>query len=206
IPTAISGGLVYSRKKFIIYKASILCALIGSLFCFLGARITAYLTGWQMMFIFTAVLFLIAFRFLYYGKRAGSEEEKFTTIDFSAKAIVILLAIGAVVGFISGFLGIGGGIIFVPLLVIIFKISIKQAIGTSLMFISLQAIPGSVEHYLLGHVDIALMLLIILGSIFGAQLGARFTIKAKERNVRIAFAIFLFLLAMILGLFEFFRL
>ncbi|MDI6856175.1 MAG: sulfite exporter TauE/SafE family protein [Candidatus Thermoplasmatota archaeon] len=203
ISTAISGAFVYARKKFIIYKASILCAVAGSLMCLLGAKVTYYFTSPQIMLIFAAVLALIALKFLF--SKEG-RVEKHGSIQFSFNTVIILFALGAFAGFLAGFLGIGGGIIVVPLLVIIFKISIKQAIGTSLMFISLQAIPGSIEHYLLGHVDIALMLLIISCSIFGAQLGARFTTKAKERNVRVAFAIFLFLLAVTLGLFELFGL
>ncbi|MHB8706599.1 MAG: sulfite exporter TauE/SafE family protein, partial [Coriobacteriia bacterium] len=113
-----------------------------------------------------------------------------------------LVVLGAITGLYSGFLGLGGGFIVVPALVRWFGFDIKRAIGTSLVVVAILAVPGSITHYVLGNVDLALAALLALGVVPGALLGARLTSVAKERTVRIAFAILLLAVAALLGVTE----
>jgi uncharacterized protein len=95
---------------------------------------------------------------------------------------------GLASGVYSGFLGLGGGFVMVPLLSRLFGIPMKRAIGTSLVAITVLAIPGSLAHWALGHVDLPLALLLVLGTVPGALFGARLTMAASERATRIGFA------------------
>lgn len=201
IPTALSGAFVYHRRRFILYKAAGICALTASGMNFVGAWCTSYFTGTQLMFIISVLIFFVGLKFLR-SKKPNYKSKSVVRQELSFRSIAIILSIGGVAGFVSGFMGIGGGIIMVPMLVLLLKISIKQAIGTSLVVISIQAIPGSLEHWLLGHVDLMLMLMIIIGSVLAAQVGARLATKAKERNLRLLFVLFLFGLALYLGIAE----
>ena len=70
---------------------------------------------------------------------------------------------------------------------------IKRAIGTSLVSISIMAVPGIATHWALGHIDPALALWLAVGAVPGALLGARITRTARERWIRLGFA------AMLLG-------
>lgn len=86
--------------------------------------------------------------------------------------ILILVCIGLLSGFLSGMLGIGGGIIIVPLVIMLFGLSAHQAIAVSLAVIVPTAIAGSLKHYSAGNIDLKFALLIAIGAVSGAYLGA----------------------------------
>jgi hypothetical protein len=109
---------------------------------------------------------------------------------------------GLIAGFMSGFLGIGGGVVLVPILVILLGFGMHEAVGTSLLAISIYAVPGTVEHYLLSHIDVSLPIPIAVAAIIGAQVGARFAMKTQEKRLRLAFALFLIAIALYLGISE----
>jgi hypothetical protein len=102
-----------------------------------------------------------------------------------------LAAIGALTGTYSGFLGLGGGFVLVPLLMRWLGFKIKPAIGTSLAAIAILAVPGTITHAVLGHVDWWLAGALAIGVVPGAWLGSRITLGASDRAVRIAFAVML---------------
>jgi uncharacterized protein len=104
-----------------------------------------------------------------------------------------LAAVGVVTGAYSGFLGLGGGFVLVPILTRWLHLDIKRAIGTSLMTIAILAVPGTITHAILGHVDWVLAAALIVGVVPGAWLGARITLGSSDRAVRIAFSIMLFM-------------
>ncbi|MDH7578984.1 MAG: sulfite exporter TauE/SafE family protein [Bacillota bacterium] len=79
---------------------------------------------------------------------------------------------GLLSGWLSSLLGIGGGVILVPMLVYLFNLSVHQAVGTSLAVILPTALVGTYQHYRLGHVNLEVTLLIALGAVIGAYAGA----------------------------------
>jgi uncharacterized protein len=99
-----------------------------------------------------------------------------------------LAAIGGLTGLYSGFLGLGGGFVLVPLLTRWLGFDIKRAIGTSLMAIAILAVPGTITHAFLGHVDWMLAAALAVGVIPGAWIGSRMTLGSSDRGIRIAFA------------------
>jgi hypothetical protein len=101
------------------------------------------------------------------------------------------IVLGVLAGVYSGFLGLGGGFVIVPGLTRFTGMPLKRAIGTSLVTVAVLAIPGTVTHALLGHIDWRLALLLALGVVPGALIGARLTERASEGTVRIAFAVLL---------------
>ena len=98
------------------------------------------------------------------------------------------MIIGAVTGLYAGFLGLGGGFILVPMLTRWMRFDIKLAIGTSLIAIGILAVPGTITHALLGHVDWGIAFVLALGVVPGAWLGARISLGAADRTIRLAFA------------------
>jgi len=99
-------------------------------------------------------------------RRIGNEEIIFTINIFYG------LAIGACFGLISGLLGIGGGWILVPLLVILMRTPLRIAVGTSLLSILVPAIVGAAAHWQFGNLDLKASVPLILSGIVGAQFGA----------------------------------
>jgi uncharacterized membrane protein YfcA len=102
--------------------------------------------------------------------------------------LVRLAAIGVLAGVYSGFLGLGGGFVIVPALTRYLGMPVKRAIGTSLVTVAVLAIPGTITHYFLGHIDPWLALFLAIGVVPGAMIGARLTAGASDRAIRLAFA------------------
>ncbi len=197
IPTAFSGALVFHRKRMLKYRIGAVCALAGSVTALLGATATVYFTGREMMLITSAFIALLAARFAFAGKEPKPKAKTAPT-----KLLLRATFIGLAAGALSGFLGVGGGVILVPAMVLLLNFRVHEAVGTSLMVMVIYAIPGSVAHYLLGHIDVALLLPIAIGSVFGAQFGARLAVRTRENRLRLAFSFFLFVVAVSMAVFE----
>lgn len=111
--------------------------------------------------------------------------------------------IGMIAGLASGYVGVGGGFIMVPLMLAVLDIPMSLASGTSLIAIMILAIPGVIEQGLLGNIDYLAGIAIVIGSIPGALVGARLVRVVPERQLRFIFGGFLLVAAVMLMLNEF---
>jgi uncharacterized membrane protein YfcA len=127
-----------------------------------------------------------------------------STSPISRNTYLMAGCIGALAGAYSGFFGLGGGFVIVPLLKRLLKMDYHEAIGTSLLSVAMLSIPGLVTHSLLGNVDWVTGAGIVIGVIPGAALGARITLGTSERATSIGFAILLIVTGIWLGASEFF--
>lgn len=111
--------------------------------------------------------------------------------------------IGLIAGLASGYVGVGGGFIMVPLMLAVLDIPMSLASGTSLIAIMILGIPGVIEQGLLGNIDYLAGIAIVVGSIPGALVGARLVRVVPERQLRFIFGGFLLVAAVMLMLNEF---
>jgi uncharacterized membrane protein YfcA len=86
---------------------------------------------------------------------------------------------------LSGLLGVGGGILMVPLFSAWLGLDLRTTIATSLACVGIFAIPGTLTHWYLGHIDWTFAIPLAIGVIPGAQVGARLTIDASDRTLRL---------------------
>ena len=121
----------------------------------------------------------------------------------SRKQLLIGAAIGLGAGLMSGYVGVGGGFIMVPLMLSLIHIPMKLASGTSLIAILILAIPGTIENGIAGNIDYVVGLSVAIGSIPGAVLGAMLVKRVPERALRFIFGGFLIIAAIVLFLNEF---
>ena len=112
------------------------------------------------------------------------------------------VGIGMLTGAVSGYIGLGGGFIMVPLMLALYKIPMKLASGTSLVAIILIALPATVLQCWYGNVDYLVGIAVACGSIPGAVIGAKLASKVPERALRFTFAAFLGIAALLLVLRE----
>lgn len=113
------------------------------------------------------------------------------------------LLLGMFTGILTMLMGIGGGFVLVPAMLYILGMSAQVVVGTSLFQILFVTIATTLMHALTTHaVDIVLAVLLLLGSVSGAQIGARFALKASPVRLRLALAVIVLLVAarMALGL------
>lgn len=105
------------------------------------------------------------------------------------------IIIGAVTGLTSGLFGVGGGIILVPILVILFKVNQHKAQATSLVVVALAAVTGAVTYSLADSVSWIAVPFLIAGGLLGTLLGTIAVKKVKDRILKLVFGVFLVFVA-----------
>lgn len=131
---------------------------------------------------------------------AGAQAAPFEApaIKLTPKFVAKVAFIGVIAGFMSGYVGVGGGFIMVPLFVSMLGIPMRLASGTSLTAVCILAIPGVIEQAVLGNIDYMVGVAMMVGSIPGAVVGANLVKRVPERALRFTFAAFLLLMAVLL--------
>ena len=120
----------------------------------------------------------------------------------SRKQLLQGAAIGLIAGLASGYVGVGGGFIMVPLMLSIIGIPMRKASGTSLIAVMILAIPGVIEQGIIGNINYLAGIAIVIGTIPGAVIGAKLVTKVPERTLRLLFGCFLIVAAVMLVLNE----
>jgi uncharacterized membrane protein YfcA len=189
IPSAITGAISYLRAGQADWRTGMRLAVGGAPLAVAGALLAEKAGGTVVLIVLACVvLWTAADTILQTVKAARTDAEEGVT---STMTWPRALGTGALTGIYSGFLGLGGGFIMVPLLTRFGKLSIKRAIGTSLIAICFIALPAAISHIALGNGDLRLTLMLALGIVPGALIGARITIGGNERAIRIGFAVML---------------
>lgn len=212
LPSAISGTARYVRDDLIDWHVVVWTAPVGVVSAVLGSLASHAVPGdghWLM--VLTAVfLGLTAWRVRPRASVARTEprvpERDAAVADALGPTLApgtaygtaspwACIAVGGAAGGLSGLLGVGGGIVMVPGFTEVLGMPIKRAIATSLVCVGVFAIPGSITHAALGDIDWRFALLLAVGVVPGARLGAVLAIRADDRRLQSAVAIFLGALA-----------
>ena len=176
---AIASTFSYSRQKRIEYSLGLKLGLLAIPGTVLGAYISSDVTPGFFKILFGLVLISSA-AYIFLRKKIDANPK--TTV----KPIMILV-VGAsfFAGIISSFFGIGGGIIFVPLMVVVMGMAMKKAAPTSQFVLLFASFSGIVVHSILGHPDFLQAGLLAIGSFGGGLVGARLSLEIKERFLQI---------------------
>ncbi|MFY8138627.1 MAG: sulfite exporter TauE/SafE family protein [Flavobacteriales bacterium] len=113
-------------------------------------------------------------------------------MDMTTSSILILAMIGLVAGLLSGFVGVGGGMIIVPGLVFLLGASQMTAQGTSLALLMFPVgILGVINYYKTGNVNFQYVIIMGLAFVLGSYFGSKWALKISEQKVKLVFGIFL---------------
>jgi uncharacterized membrane protein YfcA len=176
-PTALSGALRYRRAGALLIGPAAWMAASGLLGAAAGAALTAIVPTHLLLVITAGLLAWQSLGILLGGRRpAQAARLPATPLTFAG--------IGLTAGLVSGLLGIGGGIVMVPLLAGLVGMPLKQVLGTSLATIAGLVIPGTIVHASLGHIDWPLFAAVTLGAVPGARVGAAIALGTNERLLR----------------------
>ena len=116
-------------------------------------------------------------------------------------SIPALILIGFIAGYFSGMLGIGGGFLKTPVLIVGIMLPPKVAVGTALFMIMITALFGAAGHAILGHIDYPIAILIAAGMIIGAYVGTAIFKKVSEERIK-TYIIIVMVIAVILTFFR----
>jgi len=208
--TSLSSSFRYLRKRIVdtlLGATMIPFTIIGAI---IGANISAIIPGNILKAVFGIVLFIASIRmFLKENQRKDSPPQSsklanfkflsfnrtFTDYDGKIHEYVINIPLLALFGFfsglMSGLLGIGGGVILVPVLNLIFGVPIHITIATSLFIIIFTSSFGTLTHLFLGNVLLTVAIFIAMGTIIGGQIGAHTSLKIESGILRKIFAVVL---------------
>lgn len=193
--TSLSGAVGHWRAGNVNLRVALLFGAVAVAGTYLGARLAVFFSGAAQLLLFGGVMLAAAF-FMYRdkepddGKNGGSETGEGTPSGIKAYGLIV--AEGLTVGVLTGLVGVGGGFLIVPALVLIGKMPMKTAVGTSLLVISMKGVSGVVGY--LGQVEfqwtfLALFSAVaIAGSFAGAYL-ARFVPQDTLKKVFAGFLI-----------------
>jgi uncharacterized protein len=195
-PTALTGAQAYRRAGQIDYRALAWAAPPGAVAAAGGAALTKVVDAHVLLLVTAGLIAWQAVR-VGWGKPVVEPPGR-----RARPAAAALAATGLGAGFASGLLGIGGGVVMVPVMTGLLHMPLKRVIGTSLVVISVMVVPGTIVHALLGHINWAIFLWLTIGVIPGAAIGSRWTIRASERTLRMVVGGFLLAVAAAYGALE----
>ena len=113
--------------------------------------------------------------------------------DVAGISVWVPVAMGFIVGILTGLMGVGGGFINFPLLIYVLGVPTHVAIGTSALQVLLASGYGALRHGGQGHVELLLVVLLTAGSVLGALLGVRLARRFRGPRIRRLFAAVLLL-------------
>jgi uncharacterized membrane protein YfcA len=110
-----------------------------------------------------------------------------------------LVAVGLATGVVTGLLGIGGGVLLMPLMLVVIGLTAHQAVGTALGVIVFGAAVGTAQHALADNVSLWIAMSLLFGSALGVQIGAWICSRLKARRLRQYFAVIVLLAAVLVA-------
>lgn len=176
---AVASTLSYARQKRIVYSLGLKLALLSIPGTILGAYISDEISASVFKILFGLVL--VSSSVYIYSKRKMEPKE------YNLSKQIMMLAIGAsfFAGVISSLFGIGGGTVFVPLMVVAIGLSMKLAAPTSQFILMFAAASGMIVHSLLGHPDYVQAGLLSIGAFAGGIVGSKISSRVDEKKLRI---------------------
>lgn len=196
VPTSLAGALSYARQGRCQYSLVAKMALPAILACIFAAQLTVYVHGGHLMLAFAGLISLAAldllFSFSEKLKKESASEDDQAPIKIKLTSCI---AIGILVGLLSGFFGVGGGFVLIPILLALYKMPVKQAFGTSLLLVACISIPGSVSHFWHGHVKLESALTMALSAVPGSILGSKAALKMKDVYLKKGFGLIMLLVS-----------
>ena len=187
---AASAAYTYSRKKMVDFSLAVPLIISSSLAAPIGSYLNVRIDVKPFLIILAMVLALAGVRMLM--SPAAETEDRAAT---SSKKIIGGLGIGAGIGVMGGFLGIGGGVFIVPLLIYLMKTPTKIAAASSTFIVCFSSLTGFLGYASMAKINWLFILPAAVASFAGGQAGARImSAKLKGKSIRVIFSIILFVM------------
>jgi uncharacterized protein len=187
---AATGAWLHQRAGNVRSRAALLFGGAGLLAAYAGARFSAFFTGPILLSLFALLMLGVATLMLWGGAATPA-----TLHDIGPVWWKVLLG-GTAVGFLTGFLGVGGGFLIVPALVLVLGMSMREAVGSSLVVIAINSAAGLLGHLGENGVSWPIVGLLLAGGLPGLLVGSRLALRLPLARLRQGFA----MLVVVLGI------
>ncbi|KSU81952.1 hypothetical protein GA0061096_3545 [Fictibacillus enclensis] len=185
--TTLSGTYSHMREGNIALRAGVWTGGFGAIAAYFGSRLSSLIPGEHLhyltagMLLLSAVLLIVRF-FITKGRIEETINEKLGYPSLLMKALIL----GMTTGLLSGAFGIGSAPFIQIGLLLIFGLSIRQSIGTTMLVILPIAVGGGFGYVMQGYLDYMLLLQVLAGTMIGAYLGAKLTKFAPKPLLKTA--------------------
>ncbi|MCB9856147.1 MAG: sulfite exporter TauE/SafE family protein [Phycisphaerales bacterium] len=194
---ALVSAIPYAISRLTDWRTAILFAVPGMAGTYLGAWIASYVAGYVQLFVFAGVMLYAAVRM---WKRSGAGTKEADDQKPVRRASLMIGMQGLCVGVLTGFVGVGGGFLIVPALVLLGGLSMRRAVATSLVIIALNSSSGFWKYlHVLDEIQMSvdwhtIGLFIVIGAV-GSLVGKAMNDRINQAALQRGFAIFLVLMA-----------
>jgi len=201
--SGISATVGYSRHNLVFYKTGIVLAITTVPGSIVGAFLTSVLSGSVLGLTLGGFLIVVGVQMAYRSKilrrkKAEQNDRKVVWVEnelFADKSrFLTAFGLSFFSGLLSGLLGIGGGLLLVPIMSLVLLMPIHVVVATSMFTMIFTSFSGVIQHWSLGNVDFVFGLLIAVGAVVGAQVGSWVSKRVSGEYLQ---AIFAFLLIVI---------
>ena len=204
LPGAITGSWRHRHGELIQWKVVAFTAPSGIVAAILGAWVSPRIPGdGHLLMVLTALLLMWSSINMIrsvssHEPRDSAEHDHVKTNLRNSQGFLATLT-GLVAGSLSGLLGVGGGIIMVPLFRRWLALPMKNAVATSLICVGCFAIPGTITHSIEGGIDWRFAILLTIGVVVGAPFGSKMALKMSDKKLQRVFGLFLAAVAVVYG-------
>lgn len=186
--TSLFGAVSHWRSGNVNLRVAGIFGSVAMAGTYMGARLAVYLSGAVQLILFALVMLVAAFFML---RPTGLSEGDGTAPK--AMPFGLIAVEGITVGILTGLVGVGGGFLIVPALVLLGRVPMKQAVGTSLLVIALKSAAGLAGYLRQVELDWALVGLMTVVSIGGILVGTWLVRFVPQQALQRSFAVFLVL-------------
>ncbi|MDA3780446.1 MAG: sulfite exporter TauE/SafE family protein [Bacteroidales bacterium] len=180
----------FARKKMVDWKGGAIMAITALIASPLGAMTSNKVPVQTLKILFAVMVVVAALRMFWTSKKA--EPENMMSLK---KRSILGFFVGGFAGFTGGMLGLGGGFIIAPILMMM-GYKTKEAAATTAFVVTFSSFSGYLGHMAQGHMNWGLTAILIVAVIIGSQLGGHYmTKKAKSKQVKVIYAVVLLLIA-----------
>jgi uncharacterized membrane protein YfcA len=187
--TALVGAFLHQEAARVAWKDGLLFFCFGAPLNFVGSGLSRRVPSTVLLLLF-GVLMGISGAAMLIKRREPNPNDK--------RKLWPVAVAGAAVGFLAGFLGVGGGFMIVPSLVLFLRIPIKSATGTSLLIIAANTVLALYARRSTLTVDWTLLLELVAPALLATYLGVKLTEKLSAQQLRKAFGVFVILLGVVM--------
>lgn len=189
--TSLFGAAGHWRAGNVNLRVALIFGVVAMVGTYLGARLSVFMSGAAQMALFAAVMLLAAFFMFRKRRPAASSGRDLRSASDSRMPLALIAVEGIAVGVLTGLVGVGGGFLIVPALVLLGGLPMKEAVGTSLLIIAMKSATGFWGY--LGQVEVAwaFMALFTAVALAGILAGTRLVRHVPQDALKQAFAVFL---------------
>jgi uncharacterized membrane protein YfcA len=188
---SLMGAIFHHRQGTLDWKTALIFGGAGMLASYVSANISRHVSPDVLLVGFALLMLVVGGMLAFRGARPAAETHL-------AKPLAVVLASGAAVGALTGILGVGGGFLVVPALVMLVGLPAQAAVGTSLVVIAMNSAAGLAGHAAGSSFDLITVLIFAAAGLMGTFAGAKLAHRLSSSRLQKAFAAFVIVLALFL--------